>query len=86
VNDFAGQEDAPVGEALTRLVRVIDRSIDAVAESKLAGEMNREPARLILEVACLDVLDELAMVVLVQFGRDRGFHVEAFSEDERFEH
>ena len=44
VNDLAGQEDRAVGKALTRLIRVVDRAIDAVAESELAREVNRETA------------------------------------------
>ena len=80
VDDFAGQEDAAVGKPLTRLVRVVDGAIDAVAESELAREMNGEAARLMLEVVRLDLLDELAVIVLVQLGRDRVFQVEPFSK------
>ena len=50
VDDFAGQEDASIGKALARLVGVVDGAIDAVAEAELAGQMEREPARLVGEV------------------------------------
>ena len=40
VDDFAGQKDAAIGKALARLVRVVDGAIDAVAEAKLACEMD----------------------------------------------
>ena len=46
VDDLAGQEDAPVGKLLARLVGVVDRAVDAVAEPELAREMDGEPPRL----------------------------------------
>ena len=83
VDDFAGQEDAAIGKPLARLIRVVDGAIDAVAEAELAREMDREAARPIPEVVGLDLLDELAVIVPVQLGRDRIFQVEAFAKDER---
>ena len=44
VDDFAGQVDRPVGKPLARLVGVVDGAIDAVAESELAREMERQTA------------------------------------------
>ena len=44
VDDLAGEEDVAVGKAPPRLVGVVDRAIDAVAEAELAGEMDGEPA------------------------------------------
>ena len=43
VDDFAGQKNAPIGKALARLIGVVDRAVDAVAEPELAREMDREP-------------------------------------------
>jgi hypothetical protein len=45
VDDLPRQEDAPVRELLARLVRVLDRAVDAVAEAELAGEGQGELAR-----------------------------------------
>ena len=45
VDDLAGQEDVAAGKPAPRLIGVVDRPIDAVAEAELAGEMEREPAR-----------------------------------------
>ena len=42
VNDLAGQMDRAIGEALARLVGVVDGPIDAVAEAELAGQMDGE--------------------------------------------
>ena len=38
VDDLARQPDPAVGEAVARLVGVLDRAIDAVAEAELAGQ------------------------------------------------
>ena len=38
VDDFAGQEDVPLGKPPARLVGVVDGAVDAVAEAELAGE------------------------------------------------
>ncbi len=83
VDDLAGQEHTPIGKALARLIRVIDRPIHAIAKPELAGEMHREPPLAKLKVVGFDLLDEIAVVVLVQLGRDRVFQVEALSKHER---
>ena len=44
VDDFAGQVDGAVGEALARLIGVVHGAVDAVAEPELAGEMHRQAA------------------------------------------
>jgi len=46
VDDFAGQEDALVRKLLARLVRIVDRAIDAVAEAEFGREMDRQTAGL----------------------------------------
>ena len=40
VDDFAGQEHRAIGKARPRLVRVVHRAIDAVAEPELAREVH----------------------------------------------
>ena len=86
VDDFAGQEHAAIGKSLARLIGIVDGAIDAVAEAEFAREMDREAAGPILKVVGLDLLDEIAVVVLVQLGRDRIFQVEALAEHERRGH
>ena len=86
VDDLAGEKHAAVRKPLARLVGVIDRAVDAVAEPELTREMNREASGPVLEVVRLDLLDEIAVIVLVQLGRDRVFQVEPFSKHERRGH
>ena len=83
VDDLAGEKHAAIRKPLARLIGVVDRAVDAVAEPELAREMDRETPGPVLEVVGLDLLDQIAVVVLVQLGRDRVFQVEAFSEHER---
>jgi len=42
--DFSGQMDGTIRKAASRLVRVIDRAVHAVAEAELTREMNGQPA------------------------------------------
>ncbi len=86
VDDLAGQEDAAIGKALARLIRVVDRAVHAVTESELAREMNGEPPLAKLKVFRFDLLDEIAVVVLIQLGRDHVFQVEALAKHERGGH
>ena len=50
VDDFAGEEDAAIGKTLARLVGVVDRAIDAVAEPEFAREVHGEPPGAMREV------------------------------------
>jgi hypothetical protein len=86
VDDLAGEEYAAVWKALARLIRVVDRAVDALAEPQLARELDRQAARAVLKIPGLDPFDEIAVIVLVELGRDRVFQVEAFSEYERRGH
>ena len=43
VDDFAGQEHRAIRKPLARLIRVVDRAVDAVAEAELAREVHRQP-------------------------------------------
>jgi hypothetical protein len=64
VDDFAGQEDASVGKALARLVGVINRSIDPIAEAELTGEMDRQPTRPMGVIVGFDLFDDRAVVAV----------------------
>ena len=83
VDDFARQKHAAVGKSLARLIGIIDGAVDAVAEPELAREMDRETAGPILKIVGLNLLNEIAVVVLIQLCRDRIFQVEALAEHER---
>ena len=83
VDDLAGQEDAAIRKPLARLIRIVDGAIDAIAESEFAREMNRQPARLVLKVVGLDALDQIAVIVLVELGRDRMLSDRGLCENER---
>ena len=58
VDDLAGQKHLAVGKPFARLVCVVDRAVDAVAEAEFAREVHREPVRAEREVLCLDALDD----------------------------
>ena len=83
VDDFAGEEDVAAGEPRDRLVGVVDRAIDAVAEAELAREVEREAALVVAEAAGADLVDERAVVRRGELARDGLFHVEALAEDQR---
>ena len=46
VDDLAGQVDGSIGEAASRLVRVVNGAIDSVTEAKLPRQIQAEAARL----------------------------------------
>ena len=81
VNDLAGQEHVAVGEAFARLIRVIDRPIDTVAEPEFTREMQRQPAGTKDEIVRLDPIDERTMVIVGQHAGDGMLQIEAFAED-----
>ena len=82
VNDFAGQEDAPVGKPLARLIGVVDRAIDAVAEAELLREVDREAAGAPDEPGGADLVDDGAVVCRRQLAGDGLLHVEALAENQ----
>ena len=82
VDDFAGQMDGAIRKPLARLVRIVDRAVDAVAEAELTGEMDRQPPGAKREVVRLDAIDDYAVVVLGQHAGDGILQVETFAEDE----
>ena len=80
---IAGQEDVAPRESPPRLIRVVDRPVNAVAETELAGEIESEPAGGELIVAGADLIDNRAVVGRRELAGDGLFHVEALTEDER---
>ena len=83
VDDLAGQIDGPFVEPLSRLVGVVDGSIDAVAETELACEMDAETSRLEAVVGRLDLRDQLAVIALFENVRDFAAAVEPLAKDQR---
>ena len=84
VDDFAGEIDGTIRKPLTRLIRVVDSAVDAVAEPELTREVNRQPARVVCEIVGLDAVDDGAVIVLGQHAGDGILQVEPFSEDQRW--
>jgi hypothetical protein len=82
VNDLTGERHWQSGEALPRLVGVLHRSLDAVAETELAREMDGEPPGAVREVVALDAFDEIAVVALGEHAGDGVLHVETFAKDQ----
>ena len=64
------RKTAPIGEASPRLVRVVDRAIDAVAEAEFAREVNRQPAVLADVPIGLNRIDDRAVIGGRQFAGD----------------
>ena len=86
VDDFAGQEDVAIGEALARLIGIVDGAIDAVAEAEFTRENNREPSAGKAVVVRFDLLNEIAVVALRQDPGDGVLEVESLSKDDRLRH
>ena len=82
VDDFAGQIHAAIGEALPRLVGVVDGAIDAVAEAEFAREMDGQPPGSNVKSLALICSTSCAVVVLGEHAGDGILHVETFAEDE----
>ena len=72
VNDFAREEDPAVRKLRSRLVRVFHRPLDAVAESELAGQPDRDVPGREHEVPLAQEIHQPAGVVggkrLMHFG------------------
>jgi hypothetical protein len=86
VNDLARQEHVAVGKPVARLVGVVHRSVDAVAEAELLGQMHGETPGRVDEVRLPDALDEGAVVILGQRTRDGVPEIEALAKQERLWH
>src|SRR5215203_2580492 len=83
VDDLAGQEDVAAGEPAPRLVGIVDRAVDAVAEPELACEADAQTARLVAIAVGAYAIDDRAVVGGGQLAGDRLFHVEALAENQR---
>ena len=62
VDDFAGEKDPAVGEALARFVGVFDRAIHAVAEAELPCELQPELTDGGFEPQRLQAIDDVAAI------------------------
>ena len=80
VDDLAGEIDLPVGKFLARLVGVLDRALDPVAEAKLAGQANRHAAGTEREVPLLEQIDQPPVVRGSQLALDVSLEAESLSE------
>ena len=83
VDDLAGQEHRAIGKSLARLVGVVDRAIDAVAEAELPRQMDREAAGLVAVAGALIRGDQRAVVAGGQLAGDGVLEIEALPEDQR---
>ena len=83
VDDLAGEKDLAIRKPASRLVRVIDRAIDAIAEAELVCEVNGQPTDVVAEPGRAHAVDDGAVVLGGQLGRDRILQVEAFAKNER---
>ena len=81
VDDLTGQEDPTVGESSARLIGVVDGAVDAVAETELGSKTDHQTAFLPSELRALDLVDELAVIILGECARYLVLEIEAFSED-----
>src|SRR5688572_26962009 len=80
VDDLADEVDAPIRKLERRLIRVINCAIDAVAETEIFREPNRDVVEGGDVAACADVLDQLAVVFRGQEGLDFLFEAKAAAE------
>ncbi len=80
VDDLAGEEDPPLGEPLARLVGVLDRAVDAVAEAELARELDPDLAGASDVAELLQPLDDLRVVARRELRAHDALEVEALLE------
>ena len=83
VDDLAGQIDRPFREPPARLIRVVHRPVDSVAEPELASEMDAQPLLVPLVVGGPDPVDERAVVVGGQLTGDLLLQREPLAEHRR---
>src|SRR5262245_12781259 len=63
VNDFADQEDPPVGKLHRSLIRIVNRAVDAVAEAERLGQPDRDVAERGAVASRTKVLDQVAVIL-----------------------
>ena len=80
VNDLTHQVDAAVGKLVDRLVRVIDGSVDSVAEAELLGEAHCDVPERVRVAPRANALDQGGVVCGVDEGFDLGLEAEALAE------
>ena len=80
MDDLTSQVHAPVGKPLARLIRVIHRALDPIAEPEFPRQMDRQPAgRRTKPFARISSIRPL-WYAADEFGLDDMFHVEALAE------
>ncbi len=79
VNDLTHQHDASIGKLVPRLVGILDRTLDAVAEAELAGEPDRGVAGSQLVRALTEQIHQMPRVIGIQRPLDLGAHAEALA-------
>ena len=82
VNNLSSQVDLAIGKTVAGLVRVVDRTVYAIAKAELVRQMDGQTARCVTESGILDRIDEIAVVALRERISDLVLHVEALAEDQ----
>ena len=80
VDDLADEVDALVGELVARLVGVVDRPVDPVAETEVLGQPYRDVAEPVGVGTGPDALDDRGVVLRVDQGLHLGLEAEALAE------
>jgi hypothetical protein len=77
VDDLAEEKGAAIGEAPARLVGILDRPIDAVAEAELPGELDADVSGTGLITELFEPLDDGAAVSSREIGANLSREAEA---------
>ena len=81
VDDLARQEDARVRKALARLVRVVDRAVDPVAEPELPGQVECQASGAPDEPLGAHGIDQGAVIRRGELTRDRLLEVQPLAKN-----
>ena len=84
VNDLAHENDSATGKLPPRLICVLDRPFNAVAETEFAGEPDRDVAHGQRVVIFPHEVDALSVVIGGELVLDLGFEAETPSEISRW--
>ena len=80
VDDLADEKNPPIGEFPARLVGVLDRALDAVAEAEFAGEPDRDVPDHERVVVRAQLVDDPPVVVRRELVLDLRLEPEALPE------
>ena len=78
MDDFTRQIDGTIRELLSRLIGVVDRALDSVAEAKFLRQTDGYIADCKGIIPVLEQVYQVARIVGIQFGLDLGFQPESF--------